>query len=115
MSQSDSCVIGPRTVVKGRLSGDEAVTVEGRLEGQVALNNTLTIESGGQVEANVEARVLTVRGQAQGTFSVQENITLESGAQMAGDIRVQRLIIEEGAIFKGNVEMDVDIPHDLLK
>ena len=114
MSQSDPCTIGPNLVVRGRLSGEEDVKIEGRVEGQISLNSHLIIETTGSVDAEIEVQMLTVRGVASGTFIGEKTVSLESGAKVTGNIKAPRIIIEDGAIFKGHIDMEVDIPPSLL-
>ena len=115
MSQSTNCVIGKNIIIKGRLSGEEEVRVYGRIEGQVILNNHFIVESSGNVDVEAEANHITFHGEGKGSFIAAEAITLEGGANVSGDLRAPRIIINDGAIFKGNIDMEVDIPEELLK
>lgn len=107
MAQADACTISAGVTVNGRLSGNEPVVVYGRVEGAIQLANQLTIEEGGHVTAEVQTQVLTVRGSFNGDVVAEQIITLHTGAQVTGNLKAPRIIIEEGARFKGNIEMDV--------
>lgn len=101
------CTIGEGVLVNGRLTGDEEVTVHGRMEGAIHLGNHLLVAKEGVVVADVEANTLTVLGHLNGEVVVHDIVTLKSGSVVTGNIRTPRIIIEEGARFKGNVDMDV--------
>lgn len=101
--------IGAGIIVNGRLSGDEVVTVYGRVEGTVSLSNHLIVEVGGLVVADVDVQSLAIRGEVSGNIVVHDIVTLHDGCLVTGNLRAPRVIIEEGARFKGNIEMDVEL------
>ncbi|MFU8804335.1 MAG: bactofilin family protein [Bradymonadaceae bacterium] len=111
MPQSEQCTIGPGVAVNGRVSGDDEVVVYGRVEGTITLNNHLMIEEGGQVVADIDARSVSIRGSFNGEVVAHEVVQLLAGSQVTGNLRAPRIIIEEGARFKGNVDMDVALPE----
>ncbi len=108
-----SGVIGPGTVVRGNLSGEGDVVVEGRVEGTIALRDHLTVEREGQVLADVELRNLTVHGQMNGDVAAADRVVISSTAKVVGDIKAPRVVIQDGARFKGSIEMDVKLPEDI--
>jgi len=103
----DTCTISAGVAINGRLTGDTEVTVLGRIEGSIVLENHLFVDESGEVVAEVEAKTLTVRGKLNGDVVVHEVATLQAGSIVTGNIRAPRIIIEEGARFKGNIDMDV--------
>lgn len=103
-------MIGPGTTVRGNITGDEDLTVEGRIEGAVRLSKDLTVASGAVVEAEVEAAQVALAGRVVGTVTAAEGLVVEAGAVMVGDVTTPRLHIAEGAHFKGRVTMDFEIP-----
>lgn len=109
------CIIGSQITIQGNLSGAEDLVVEGRIEGTIKLSNHLTVEAAGVVEADLEVEDLTVHGTVQGDIHASRSITITTGARVVGNIRAPRIIIEDGARFRGRVEMDVDLPADLSK
>jgi cytoskeletal protein CcmA (bactofilin family) len=111
MAPNGSCLISADTVINGRISGDEDVTVEGTVEGTISLESELIVADGGSVVADVEVETATVRGRLDGEIVVRGAITLEPGCRVTGNIRSPRVIIEEGARFKGNIDMDVEMPE----
>jgi cytoskeletal protein CcmA (bactofilin family) len=108
-----SGVIGRGTVVKGTLSGSGDVVVQGQIEGTVSLENQLTVEPEGRVFADVESENLSVHGQMSGDIHVNDRVVIASTARVVGDIKAPRVVIEDGARFKGSIEMDVKLPEDI--
>lgn len=106
-----SGIIGRGTVVRGNLSGSGDVVVEGQVEGTVALKDKLTIERGGRVLADVELTDLVVHGQMNGDIEAADQVIISSSAAVVGDIKAPRVVIEDGARFKGYIEMDVKLPE----
>jgi cytoskeletal protein CcmA (bactofilin family) len=106
-------VIGPRITVRGSLSGEEDLVVEGRIEGRVTLVGHLVIAPDGIVEADVDASSVEVRGTVRGDIVATRSITIERGARVAGNVRAPRVMIHDGAHFDGAVEMDVALPDGL--
>ena len=104
------CVIGPSIEIRGRLSGDEDLVIEGKVSGQIALSRTLTVEAAAVVEADVAADELTVAGRLKGDVVAQGAVTIFAGATVEGKVRATRISIEEGARFRGAIDMDVDLP-----
>lgn len=112
-TQDGPCIIGQGITINGRLTGDEDLIVEGRIEGTISLNNHLIVEQTGALVADVQAVELTVRGRVNGNIVATELVSILTDAIVIGDIRAPRVIIEDGARFKGNIEMDVSLPEDL--
>jgi cytoskeletal protein CcmA (bactofilin family) len=84
--------------------------VEGRVEGHVALQDHITVEEIGTVVADVETEQLTVNGKMSGSIDASERVSISSTATVIGDIRAPRIVVEDGARFRGNIEMDVPLP-----
>jgi cytoskeletal protein CcmA (bactofilin family) len=98
-------VIGPSILINGRLTGDEDLTVRGRVEGELALTRTLIVEPSGVVKANVSVKNAVVSGVVVGNISATESVELTRDGRMVGDIRSPRVIIVDGASFRGRVDM----------
>ena len=103
-------VIGPGISVNGRVTGEEDLHVEGRLEGSVQLTETFYVSSEGTVVAEVKARDVVVSGVLVGNVTAEDSVTLNPGAKLVGDITAPRLIIADGAAFSGNVGMGGEAP-----
>ncbi len=108
-----SGIIGRGTVVKGNLSGSGDVVVQGRVEGTVSLKDQLTVEPDGKVFADVEIENLAVHGEMSGDIQAADRVVIASTAKVVGDIKAPRVVIEDGARFKGSIEMDVKLPEDI--
>jgi cytoskeletal protein CcmA (bactofilin family) len=99
------CVIGPRVQLKGELHGSEAVVVEGSVEGSVRLTAELRVAPGGTVKADVSAHTLVVAGELIGDCQATERIVIEATGRLTGNIKAPRIVIAEGATFRGTSDM----------
>jgi cytoskeletal protein CcmA (bactofilin family) len=98
-------VIGAKTTLKGEVIGEEDIVVEGRVEGTVRIARDLIVAAGGGVEASVNARCVTVSGQLTGDCNVQERMEITASGKVFGDIKAPKIVIAEGAVFRGNSDM----------
>ncbi len=105
MSSSENTVIGPSILINGKLTGDEDLTVRGRVEGELALSRTLIVEPSGIVKANVAVKNAIISGVVVGNITATESVELTHEGRMVGDIRAPRVIIVDGASFRGRVDM----------
>src|SRR6476659_7232748 len=106
-------IIGKGIVIKGSLTGGGDLVIEGRVEGQIALKNHLTIEGTGKVQADIRAEELTINGEASGNIDASQKVEIHASPKGAGDIKAPRVVIEDGAVFNGSIEMDVKLPDDI--
>lgn len=106
-------IIGRGITIRGSLTGGGGLVIEGRVEGQIALKNQLTIESSGIVEADIRADELTINGTASGNIDASTKVSINQSAKVNGDIKATRVVIEDGAVFNGSIEMDVKLPDDI--
>ncbi len=98
--------IGKSVVIKGELSGSEDLYIDGTVEGTIQLpGNNLVIGPNGQVHADVNAKGVIVQGKLEGNIRASDRAELRKSAVIAGDIVTQRIAIEDGAYFKGKVEI----------
>ena len=98
--------IGKSVVIKGELSGSEDLYIDGQVEGTIELTgNNLIIGPNGQVRANVNAKGVVVKGKLDGNITASDRAELHKSAVTVGDITAQRVAIEDGAYFKGRVEI----------
>ena len=103
--------IGKSVVIKGELSGSEDLYVDGQVEGTIALKgNSLTVGPHGQVKASVEAKGVVVQGKLEGNIHASDCAELRKSAVILGDIITQRIAIEDGAYFKGKVDVQRELP-----
>lgn len=114
--QNGECaVIGRSIQINGDVRGDEDLRIEGDISGTVQLKNSnLTIGTEGKVRADVYARSITVYGTTEGDLYATERINVHINAQVRGNITAPKVGIEEGAKFKGSIEMDQDAVDQAL-
>lgn len=98
-------IIGARTKISGNLKGDEDLQVDGRLEGTLSLSKTLTVAPEGIVVADVDVLHLVVGGVLVGNVRATESVQILESGRMVGDITSPRVIIVDGASFRGQVDM----------
>lgn len=110
MASEDPCFIGSKTTIRGNISGQQDLVVEGRLEGHVSLESQLTVEKGATVEADVQANVATLRGAVHGPVVAAHSLVLEATAKVAGKLKAPSITIQDGAHFTGEIDMDVELP-----
>lgn len=105
-------IIGESILIKGNLEGDEDLTIQGRVEGAINLTKTLIIEPSGVTKADVSVANAVVSGVMVGNISATDSVELTESGRMVGDIQAPRVIINEGALFKGQVDMgDLEMPR----
>jgi cytoskeletal protein CcmA (bactofilin family) len=98
-------VIGPETRISGEVHGDEDLVVRGRIDGKVQLTQTLTVEKGAVIQADVDVRHLVVSGTVVGSIVASESVKLTASARVVGDLASPRVIMEAGAAYRGRVDM----------
>jgi cytoskeletal protein CcmA (bactofilin family) len=107
-------VIGQSTRVRGRVSGEGDLRLEGSVEGDITLTGDLTIVEGGRAASNVEAHAVTVSGELEGDVRSQGGLVrIEAGARMRGDIHGESVAIDDGAEFNGRLVSDFELPPEL--
>jgi cytoskeletal protein CcmA (bactofilin family) len=99
------CVIGAKTQFKGEITGTEPVLVEGLVEGTIRITGPLRVGPGGTVRATVSAQTVVIAGEVVGDCHATERIEIEAAGKLTGDIRAPRVVIVEGATFRGNSDM----------
>lgn len=104
---SGAAVVGPTISIDGTLKGEEDLLVEGDIKGTIELkSNTLTIGSQGTVNAQVYANTILVDGSVNGDLYASERISIRATARIDGNILAPRISLEDGARFRGSIDMD---------
>ena len=99
-------LIGKSFVIKGQVSCDGDLYIDGQVEGSVdPKGHRLTIGPDGRLKANVTARAVVVQGKLEGNIQASERVDLKQSAVVVGDIVTQRISIEHGACVKGRIEV----------
>ena len=106
-------IIGESILISGSLAGDEDLTVRGRVEGTLTLTRTLVVEPTGQVKAEVQVKNCIIAGVVVGNVTATESVEITKEGRMVGDIAAPRVIIVDGASFRGRIDMgEVDVGSD---
>ena len=102
----EQATIGKSLVVKGELSGSESLYIDGKVEGAINLpGNRVTVGRNGQVAANIVAREIVVLGKVRGNCQASDRVDIRSEGSLTGDVIAARISIEDGAFFKGGIDI----------
>jgi cytoskeletal protein CcmA (bactofilin family) len=105
-ASGERATIGRSIAINGEVRGDEDLLIQGRVDGSVALKqHAVTVGPEGEVNADIGARVITVEGTVEGNLSAQEQVILRGSARVQGNITAPRVVLEDGARFRGSVDM----------
>ena len=102
----DQAMIGKSLVIKGELTGSESIFIDGRVEGSINLpGNRVTVGRNGVVAANISAREIVVLGKVRGNVQASDRVDIRNEGSLTGDVVAQRISIEDGAFFKGGIDI----------
>ena len=111
VATGEQATIGKSLVVKGEVSGSESLYIDGKVEGTINLpGNRVTVGRNGQVAANILAREVVVLGKVRGNVTASDRVDIRSEGSLTGDVAAARISIEDGAYFKGGI--DIRKPND---
>lgn len=100
-------MIGPSIVIKGEVTGEEDLLIQGKVEGKINLNgNQVTVGESGEVRADVQAKVIQINGKVTGDITANEKVIISKSGNVHGNIVAPRVTLEDGALFKGSIDMD---------
>jgi len=103
----EPAIIGPSISVKGDLAGEEDLLIMGKVEGKVELRqNSITVGKSGRVKADVFGKLITIEGELEGNLNGSEKVILRQSASVRGNIFAPRVSLEDGARFKGTIDME---------
>lgn len=103
---ASSSYLGKTLKIKGEISSDEYLTVEGQVTGNINITKTLVIGKDGYVDGEITAEVVKIDGKAKGSITASEKLEISSRGHFHGNIKSEKLVIEEGAVFQGNANQD---------
>jgi cytoskeletal protein CcmA (bactofilin family) len=110
-AHGEMTLIGKSVVIKGEISCGEDLYIDGEVEGTIdPKGNRLTIGPDARVKANVTACAVLVQGKLEGNINASDRVDLKQSAVVTGDIATQRISIDEGAYFKGGVNIQKETP-----
>lgn len=105
LSRGGTTVVGPSIRIQGTVTSAEEILVEGELAGKLELDQRLTIAAKGKIEADIKAKEVIIAGSVKGNVEAVERITLRAGANLVGDVKTAGIVIEDGAYFKGGIDI----------
>ncbi len=104
--RSGSAALGKNVTVKGQIFAREDLTIDGEVEGTVECQeHRLTIGPNARVQAGLKAREIVIHGSIQGNVDATDKIDIKKEAKLVGDIKTSRIVIEDGAYFKGSIDI----------
>ena len=102
----DQATIGRTLVIKGEISGSEALYIDGRIEGKITMpESRVTIGRNGKVDASITAREVVVMGKVTGNIECSDRVDIRSEGSVHGDISTVRISVEDGAALKGGIQV----------
>ena len=105
-SAREAAIIGPSITIRGDVTGDEDLMIQGKIEGTVKLKqHNVAVGPDGKVDASIHARMVTVEGEVTGDLHGAEQVVLRKTARVQGNIQAPRVTLEDGARFRGGIDM----------
>jgi cytoskeletal protein CcmA (bactofilin family) len=104
----EKTVLGPTVEIEGEIHGEEDLVIQGKVQGRIVSRRDLTVDSSARVQATIDTRNLAVGGHLTGNVTASERVEVRKDGKMIGDVVAPRVVIADGAKFKGNIEMGVD-------
>ena len=108
-----SDVIGSSVHIRGRVTGDGDLRLEGTVEGDIKLSGALELSPGATVNGNVQATSVTIEGALTGDVFADGAIAVRAGATLVGNLTAAEVTLDEGASFNGRIEAEFDLPAEL--
>ena len=108
-------IIARPTTIEGKILGSSEVLIDGTVKGSVMCNSLVRIAERGSITADVHAQTVQVAGMVSGDISADERIVLENSARVTGNLTAPRILIQDGASFRGKVNMRSDSAHTAKK
>ncbi len=106
LNTQEQATLGKSLVIKGEVTGSESLYIDGRVEGSITLpGNRVTVGRNGVVAANISAREIVVLGKVRGNMTASDRVDIRGEGSLTGDVVAQRISIEDGAYFKGGIDI----------
>jgi len=108
----DQATIGRTLVIKGEISGSEALYIDGRIEGKISMpESRVTVGRNGRVDASIKAREVVVMGKVTGNIECSDRVDIRAEGSVTGDISTVRISVEDGAALKGGIQVHNEQKH----
>jgi len=102
----DQATIGRTLVIKGEITGSEALYIDGRIEGKIIMpESRVTIGRNGKVDASIQAREVVIMGKVNGNIDCSDRVDVRAEGSVSGDISTVRISVEDGAALKGGIQV----------
>src|SRR5262245_28597476 len=106
VTPQEQATLGKSLIIKGEVTGSESLYIDGRVEGAINLpGNRVTVGRNGQVQANITAKEVVVLGKVKGNVTASDRVDIRNEGSLGGDVTCQRISIEDGAWFKGSIDI----------
>lgn len=106
LNNNEQATIGKSLIIKGEVTGSESLYIDGRVEGSINLSgNRVTVGRNGVVSANISAREIVILGKVRGNLNATDRVDIRNEGSLTGDVVAQRISIEDGAFFKGGIDI----------
>ncbi len=103
---ANTTIIGKGMIFDGELKGDGSVRIEGQVSGMINIKHEVIVGEGGFVNGNIKSKIVTVLGKLKGNVEAIDKITIDVSGSMIGDIIAPRVVVAEGAVYKGRIDME---------
>lgn len=110
---SSETVLGRNVRIRGRISGEGDLVVQGSLEGDVTLRGDFTLDEGADAQSQITAQAVVVSGSLDGGIQAEGEVTVTATGKFRGDVRAAQVTIEDGAAFAGRLDAEFDLPAEL--
>lgn len=98
-------IIGNNIAIEGEISGSDSLTIFGVIRGRIHVKEAVIVAATARIEADVEAGSLEIAGHVHGNVSALDKVEIKAGGKLVGDVKAPRILIADGASFKGNINM----------
>ena len=98
-------IIGQNIAIEGDITGSDSLTIFGVVRGRIHVKDAVVVSPSGRVEADVESASIEIAGQIHGNVTAADKVEIKSGGRLVGDVKAPRILIADGAAFKGNINM----------
>lgn len=106
LPNGDLASLGRAVKIEGKIQSAQDLYVDGEVEGTIELpDHKLTVGPNGRIKAEIKAREVLVLGSAQGSVQAQDKLEIHSAAKFVGDVKAARIIVQDGAYFKGSIDI----------